>query len=165
MFQTLHYLYRDSIANMSGLKKFFPYSANLLKGTAANVPLPTLAGKTVFFYFSASWCPPCRAFTPQLIDFYNTHAEKKNFEVMLVSWDEAADDFKEYYAKMPWLALPFEDRKGMEFLTTGFDVKSIPTLVGVDADSGKIITTQGRTMVVKDPEAKDFPWPNVEQKK
>jgi nucleoredoxin len=149
---------------MSGLKKFFPYSAQLLKGTTADVALSTLAGKTVFFYFSASWCPPCRGFTPQLIDFYHAHAEKKNFEVLLVSWDEAMEDFKDYYAKMPWLALPFEDHKGMELLTTGFDVKSIPTLMGVDADSGKIITTQGRTMVVKDPEAKEFPWPNVEQK-
>nr|1OC9_A Chain A, TRYPAREDOXIN II [Crithidia fasciculata] len=151
--------------HMSGLKKFFPYSTNVLKGAAADIALPSLAGKTVFFYFSASWCPPCRAFTPQLIDFYKAHAESKNFEVMLISWDESAEDFKDYYAKMPWLALPFEDRKGMEFLTTGFDVKSIPTLVGVEADSGNIITTQARTMVVKDPEAKDFPWPNVEAKK
>ncbi|KPI87545.1 tryparedoxin (TXN2) [Leptomonas seymouri] len=149
---------------MSGLKRFFPHSAMLLKGTTENVALPTLAGKTVFFYFSASWCPPCRGFTPQLIDFYNAHAEKKNFEVALISWDESPEDFKEYYAKMPWLALPFEDRKGMELLTTGFDVKSIPTLIGVEADSGTIITTQGRTMVVKDPEAKEFPWPNTDQK-
>ena len=26
--------------------------------------------KIILFYFSAHWCPPCRAFTPILNDFY-----------------------------------------------------------------------------------------------
>ncbi|KAG5498998.1 hypothetical protein GH5_03695 [Leishmania sp. Ghana 2012 LV757] len=149
---------------MSGLKRFFPYTTSFLKGSTTDITLPTLAGKTFFFYFSASWCPPCRGFTPQLVEFYQAHAEAKNFEVMLISWDEAAEDFSEYYAKMPWLALPFEDRKGMEFLKTGFKVESIPTLIGVNADTGKIITTRARNMVVKDPEGKGFPWPDAPEK-
>ncbi|GET90401.1 tryparedoxin, putative [Leishmania tarentolae] len=149
---------------MSGLARFFPYTTSFLKGSATDVALTTLAGKTLFFYFSASWCPPCRGFTPQLIDFYKAHAKAKNFEVVLISWDEEAKDFKDYYEKMPWLALPFEDRKGMEFLNSGFRVESIPTLIGVDADTGKIITTQARNMVVRDPEGQEFPWPNVPEK-
>ena len=27
--------------------------------------------KVVCLYFSASWCPPCKAFTPMLEEFYN----------------------------------------------------------------------------------------------
>lgn len=61
---------------------------------------------------------------------------------------------------MPFLSLPFADRKGMEMLTKEFDVQSIPTLIGVDADSGEVITTKARNMVVNDPEGKDFPWRN-----
>lgn len=146
------------------MKKFFPHSTSFLKGSATDVALSSLAGKTLFFYFSASWCPPCRGFTPQLVEFYKTHAKSKNFEVMLISWDEEVDDFTEYYGKMPWLALPFEDRKGMEFLKNGFKVETIPTLIGVEADTGKILTTRARNMVVKDPEAKEFPWPDVSEK-
>lgn len=48
----------------------------------------------------------------------------------------------------------------MEMLTKEFDVQSIPTLIGVDADSGEVITTKARNMVVNDPEGKDFPWRN-----
>lgn len=27
--------------------------------------------KLILFYFSAHWCPPCRAFTPILCEFYS----------------------------------------------------------------------------------------------
>lgn len=32
-------------------------------------------------------------------------------------------------------------------------------LVLLDADTGKMITSNGREKVMKDPEGKDFPWP------
>lgn len=143
---------------MAGLAKYFPHSASLLK-QKATIPHVDLAGKTVFFYFSASWCPPCRGFTPQLVEFYTKYHVEKNFEVIFASWDEEADDFKEYYAKMPWLAIPFGNVT-IKALTDVYQVQSIPTLIGVEADTGKTITTQARTMVVKDPEGTGFPWPN-----
>ncbi|GMJ13203.1 nucleoredoxin 1 [Hibiscus trionum] len=36
----------------------------------AKVKVTDLVGKTVFLYFSAHWCPPCRAFTPLLVEVY-----------------------------------------------------------------------------------------------
>lgn len=40
-------------------------------------------------YFSASWCPPCRKFTPELLKFYlKNKAKHENFEVILIHHTE-----------------------------------------------------------------------------
>merc|ERR1711912_135527 len=54
----------------------------------------------VMIYFSAHWCPPCRAFTPTLADKYK--AKTKNAEIVFVSGDKSDDSFQEYYKEMPW---------------------------------------------------------------
>merc|ERR1719409_357230 len=55
-----------------------------------------LAGKDVVgLYFSAHWCPPCRGFTPQLGKFYDQIKDAKNFEIIFVSSDRDASQFKE----------------------------------------------------------------------
>ena len=46
-------------------------SSSLQKADGANASADCLNGKAVILiYFSAHWCPPCRAFTPMLKDFY-----------------------------------------------------------------------------------------------
>jgi nucleoredoxin len=40
-------------------------------GTAVSADQALSSKKVVLFYFSAHWCPPCRAFTPLLKDFYD----------------------------------------------------------------------------------------------
>ncbi len=44
-----------------------------------------LTGKDyILLYFSAHWCPPCRMFTPLLINLYNKLANEKNMEVLFI---------------------------------------------------------------------------------
>jgi len=115
-----------------------------------------LNGKTVAIYFSAHWCPPCRGFTPKLVEFYNNHKDTKNFEVVFVSGDNDAEQFQEYYLEMPWLAVAY----GSEIigkLNDKYEVQGIPSLVILDAQ-GEIITRKGRQQVTADPNAKSFPW-------
>ena len=78
-----------------------------LKG--ADVPVSSLAGKVVAVYFSAHWCPPCRAFTPTLIAAYNA-AQKAGypFELVFVSSDEDQEGFDDYTKDMPWPSVKFE---------------------------------------------------------
>nr|ABV72236.1 cytosolic tryparedoxin [Leishmania donovani] len=142
---------------MSGVSKHLGDVVKLQKQNEM-VDTSSLSGKTVFFYFSASWCPPCRGFTPQLVEFYDKHHVSKNFEIILASWDEEEEDFNGYYAKMPWLALPFEKRNIVEALTKVFKVESIPTLIGLNADTGEIVTTRARHALTQDPEGAQFPW-------
>lgn len=68
-----------------------------------------LQGKVVALYQSASWCPPCRSYTPRLSALYKAlRADGKDFEVVWVSGDRDLRGFKSYYKKMPWTAVPFE---------------------------------------------------------
>ncbi len=73
-----------------------------------------------------------------------------------MSSDRDASQFDEYYAEMPWLALPFADREAKSKLSKKFKVEGIPTLVVLDAE-GNTLTTKGTEKVSADPTG--FPWP------
>merc|ERR1712072_319734 len=70
----------------------------------SKLTLESLAGKHLGLYFSASWCPPCKNFTPKLIETYNKIKSSKpnDFEIVFVSSDRDQSSFNEYYEKMPW---------------------------------------------------------------
>ncbi len=50
--------------------------ASLVKADGAKKPASEVVGgkDIIAFYFSAHWCPPCRAFTPILKDFYEVNS-------------------------------------------------------------------------------------------
>lgn len=63
--------------------------------------------KSVGFYFSAHWCPPCRSFTPKLAEIYKeTQATPNGFRIVFVSCDRDEESFKSYHKEMPWPAVP-----------------------------------------------------------
>ena len=60
-------------------------------------------------------CPPCRAFTPKLIESYKKIVSKgKPFEIIFVSSDRTQEAFDDYFKDMPWFAIPFGKDKGKE---------------------------------------------------
>jgi len=117
-----------------------------------------LQGKEyVGIYFSAHWCPPCRGFTPQLATSYEEHLKAKGLEIVFVSSDRDEKSFDEYYAEMPWVALPYSESTCKEALNKKFKVGGIPTLVILDSE-GKLVTKDARKGVGKDPTGEEFPW-------
>jgi len=116
-----------------------------------------ISGKTVAYYFSAHWCPPCRGFTPKLAEWYTKDLKAKGLEVIFISSDRDEDAFKEYYAEQPWLALKYADRERKEEMSGFFGVQGIPSLVLVDSE-GIIITKEARGAVEADPTGIEYPW-------
>ena len=97
-------------------------------------------------YFSAHWCPPCRLFTPVLVDFYNKINEKeKKLEIIFVSNDQSPQQFNEYYKTMPWCAVNFDDDI-RDTLGEAFQINGIPTLLVVD-NKGKKLCDDARTII------------------
>ncbi|KAI6176228.1 Antioxidant, AhpC/TSA family [Aphelenchoides bicaudatus] len=107
-----------------------------------------LKGKVVALYFSAGWCPPCRAFTPKLKAFYEKLAAAgKNFEVIFISRDRAEEDLKEYYQDHhgKWTYLPFGSPQIQDYLAK-YEVKTIPSMKVIKPD-GTVIVQDARTEV------------------
>ena len=107
------------------------------------VPADSIDTKDYYaIYYSAHWCPPCRKFTPKLVDFYNEAiGHHDNIEVIFVSSDQNEDKMEAYMKKagMRWLALDFDkkDNKSSKKLT-GYVGRGIPHLVVVDKN-GKVL--------------------------
>ena len=106
--------------------------------------------KIVAFYFSAHWCPPCRAFTPMLKDAYEEFLEEsEDLEIVFVSSDRTSDDMKSYMVEAhgKWLAVPHDSDLG-KALKSKFGIQGIPALVVCKGD-GSVITKDGRADVQK----------------
>jgi len=116
-------------------------------------------GKVLGLYFSASWCPPCHAFTPKLVETVKAvKAAGKHFEVIFLSSDRSMADFTKYFGEMTGFhAIPQGDKR-KEMLSKLFEVEGIPTFVTIDAETGATINANARGGVMSDPQGAQFPW-------
>jgi len=103
-------------------------------------------------YFSAHWCPPCKAFTPKLAKKYNLDISEK-MTIIFASWDSDVNAFNSYYSEMPWAAIPFEFKASLEKSTAFSRPNGIPALYLFD-DKGSLYQENGRSMVMNF----DFPY-------
>ena len=98
--------------------------------------------KYTALYFSAHWCPPCRMFTPKLVEWYNDFkAKHPDFELVFVSSDRDQAAMEEYIKgdKMLWPAVAFDKAQSEAFQK--YSSQGIPYLVLID-DEGKALTAQ-----------------------
>ncbi|MEO8351510.1 MAG: thioredoxin-like domain-containing protein [Chthoniobacteraceae bacterium] len=92
-------------------------------------------------YYSASWCGPCRAFTPDLVSWYKRNKRKyPNFELIFVSSDRSEGDMAAYMKedKMEWPALDYDKKKSNRSITK-YAGRGIPCLVLID-DQGAVLS-------------------------
>ena len=121
--------------------------SKLLTKNAGEVDTSTALANTrlVALYFSASWCGPCRGFTPLLVEFYNHLKEEvastHGLEIVFVSSDRDEASFQQYYEKMPFLAMPFSNRALAHHAKQMFGVRGIPSFVVLDSLSGRVVVS------------------------
>jgi thiol-disulfide isomerase/thioredoxin len=115
----------------------------------------------ILFYWSASWCGPCRRFTPILLDFYKEYNGGDRFEVILVGADKTEENMKAYmtHHKMPWYGINHSERPqaGMKQFAGG----GIPHLMLIDKEGnilgrgrGQAYKVLGKFKAMLDAEAK-----------
>lgn len=112
-----------------------------IKGDLINVPSGD-SPKYTALYFSAHWCPPCRMFTPKLVEWYKEFKKNHpNFELVFVSSDRSQADMEEYIkgAGMPWPAVKFDMARSEKLRNLSSD--GIPYLVLIGED-GKPLTAK-----------------------
>lgn len=121
------------------------FGAELVNMQGETISTDYLSGKTIGLYFSAQWCPPCRTFTPILVQAYEElKLADKPFELIFVSHDRSEEAMFKYMQDydMSWLAIPFASPI-RDLLKQQHEIRGIPTLIIVN-DKGEVITRNGR---------------------
>lgn len=118
----------------------------------------SLAGKYIGLYFSASWCAPCRAFTPLLKQFRDDHLDN-GFEVVLVNFDKSNTDKRRYIrdSGMEWPSVEGARRKASKNLAETYQVRGYPTLIILDPH-GNVVTDRGVDAITYEPETAFGRW-------
>ena len=137
----------DSAATVAS---YFPDGLINEKGKPVDVNV--LGDKLVGLYFSASWCGPCRVFTPKLIEYHQRHAG--DFEIVFISSDKSEEAQFEYMTHMNWPAMKFGSDAALA-LKKKFEVTGIPTLVLLKHEGDTLVplTRNGRGLVMEDVDA------------
>ncbi len=95
--------------------------------------------KIYVLYFSASWCPPCRQFSPNLVKFINENAAANpHMAVTMLNDDENRADMLAYMKSenMPFPSMPLTVLQNS--ILKKYEGDGIPDLVVVDSN-GKVL--------------------------
>jgi nucleoredoxin len=107
--------------------------------------------KHYVFYYTASWCPPCQAFTPELVKFYNREKKDNNsFELVLITSDREEDAMEEYAKEknMPWPQLKLSKAKDFKSKFK-HNVTGIPSVIVCDLDGTVVSRSRSLDEVAK----------------
>jgi thiol-disulfide isomerase/thioredoxin len=100
-------------------------------------------GKVVLIDFWATWCGPCIAGMPELIDLHKKHHEA-GFEIVGISFDRDKEALEKFVAdhEMPWVQY-FDGKTWDNDYGRKYGIRAIPTMWLVGRD-GKVVDFSAR---------------------
>ena len=107
--------------------------------------IESLKGKVILVDFWATWCGPCRAEFPNMLEQYDLY-HSKGFEIVGISLDEDRDALDEFMKeeKLPWMQLHQNDGSGWgNENALRYGINGIPACFLVDQE-GKVVSLECR---------------------
>jgi thiol-disulfide isomerase/thioredoxin len=118
-------------ADASGTRRAFPdFEARALDGSLQSAGRHR--GKVVLIDFWASWCGPCRAEVPGLVDIYQRYHEQ-GFEIVGINLDDDMEALQEFLADndIDWPQVT-DGMDGESGLADRYGVDGIPDTILID---------------------------------
>jgi len=103
----------------------------------------------VLLYFGAGWKRECKIFSNLLLDFYtittssNVANNDVSLEVIYVPQDRSLNDFKQVFAKMPYLSMATGTSAFKNAMSKALYITDVPALIVLDPNTGFVVTTSG----------------------
>lgn len=121
---------RFSISNQAKIWQIYDIQGN-------RVEFESLNNKPVFLNFWATWCPPCVAELPGIVDLYEKYHNDVNF--VIVS-NESLEKVKVFAQTKNFSQLPFFQNKSVPH---DFSSQSIPTTFIINKDGVVVVSKKG----------------------
>ncbi|XP_077152486.1 nucleoredoxin [Ranitomeya variabilis] len=106
--------------------------------------------------FGCGMSAPCLQLLPSLSDFYCKTRDR--LEIVFISSDPEQKKWQLFLKDMPWLALPYQEKHKKLKLWNRYRISNIPSLIFIEASTGKIVCRNGLLLIRDDPEGLEFPW-------
>ncbi|EQC34295.1 hypothetical protein SDRG_08068 [Saprolegnia diclina VS20] len=109
--------------------------------------------KIVLVLFSAYWCPPCRAFTPSVLQFLQAHPSEVS--VIYFGRDHNAKMQRFYNRHKPYYRFEWREANAAAFqaIKAAYpSIQGIPTAFAVERDSGMVFSERARIGVLLQPD-------------
>ena len=125
----------DAAADAKASGKSAPLNFTLKDMNGVDVKLASFKGKPIVLNFWATWCGPCRAEIPALVELQKQYAgEGKDVVILGISVDDPVDKLKPYAAQMK-MNYPVLVGAGRDDVQDAFGpLWGIPVTVFIDRD-------------------------------